>query len=124
MSARRMTLLIAALAGLFVLGVALAVAGLLALGDPGLLVVCIVAGVAGLAAAGLSFLAVHAVAALDGAPGHATAPPQATRIAQPSAVRPVRVQSLPVAELPAPYVAAVMKGLRASRASMGAGEQR
>ena len=51
MSTRRLALLIAVLTGLFVVGVALGVGGLLALGDPGVLVVGLVA--VGLAALSL-----------------------------------------------------------------------
>lgn len=117
MPVRRLALLIAALTGLFVLGVALSVAGLLALGDPGLLVVCLVAAFAALAAGVLAWLAVRAAAEED-APAQVQAPPAVRRIAT-APRRPVRIQSLPVADLPPAYLAAVMKGLQASRRTGG-----
>lgn len=115
MPARRLALLIAVLTALFVLGVALAVGGLLALRDPGILAVCLVAATAGVLAAGLAYLAARTAG--DEEP-ELQEPAEAIRVAAPVAGRPVRIQSLPVAELPAPYLAAVMKGLQASRAAM------
>ncbi len=123
MPARRLTILVAVLTGLFVLGVALAVGGLLALRDPGVLVVCLVALVAGVLAAGLAYAAAR-VAAEENQEESAGLTPelpaspvalQLQRMAR-SPQRPVRIQSLPVADLPAPYLAAVMTGLQASRA--------
>lgn len=118
MPARRLALLIAVLTGLFVLGVALAVAGLLALGDPGVVVVCLVAALAALAAAAVAWFAVRTAAEED-------EPVQEDRPATRAALqRPVRIQSLPVADLPEAYLAAVMKGLQASRRAGAVREQR
>lgn len=123
MPARRFILLIAVLTGLFVLGVALAMGGLLALRDPGIVLVCVVALVAGVLAAGLAYLAVR-IAAEEGQPESAGLTPelplpepetQTGPTIQQLRRRPIRIQSMPVAELPAPYLAAVMKGLHASR---------
>jgi len=118
MSARRLTLLIAVLTSLFVLGVALAVGGLLALRDPGVLVVCLVAATAGVLAAGLAYLAARAVGEDDADPlgGMPEAKDVEPRLPVPVRARFTPIHSLPVAELPAPYVAAVLKGLHASRA--------
>lgn len=129
MPARRLTLLIAVFTGLFVLGVALAVGGLLALRDPGILIVCLVALVAGVLAAGLAWMAARA-AAEDHQEESAGLTPELPQAPQPLAMAPVRprgpvrIQSLPVAELPAPYLAAVMKGLQASRAAARSAQQR
>lgn len=120
MPARRLALLIAVLTALFVLGVALAVGGLLALRDPGVLAVCLVAATAGVLAAGLSYLAARAVGDEE---AELPEPAAEIRVAAPVARRPARIQSLPVAELPAPYLAAVMKGLQANRAAMGQSRQ-
>ena len=124
MPARRLTLLVVVLTGLFVLGVALAVGGLLALRDPGILAVCLVALVAGVLAAGLAYAAARVAAEEDQEESAGLTPelpppvPVVALQMQRMARRPrgpVRIQSLPVADLPAPYLAAVMKGLRASR---------
>ena len=120
-------MLVAVLAGVFVLGITLGVAGLLALGDPGVLVVCIVAALAGLLAAVLAWIAVRAAleqAADADAPPEGLPQPPMARAPRPVAPRPSTIQSLPVADLPEPYVAAVMKGLRASRGASGGREQR
>lgn len=122
MSARRLALLIAVLTGLFVVGVALAVGGLLALGDPGVLVVGLVAALAALAAGALAWLAVRAVAA-DEEPVQAEAPPAVPYIPTVSRPRAVRIQAMPVADLPPAYLAAVMKGLQASRRAGGAAQR-
>lgn len=113
MPARRLALLIAVLTALFVLGVAVAVGGLLAMREPGILAVCLVAATAGVLAAGLAYLAAGTVG--DDEP-ELPEPAEEIPVASPITARPVRIQSLPVAELPAPYLAAVMKGLQASRA--------
>lgn len=123
MPARRLALLIAVFTGLFVLGVALAVAGLLALGDPGAVVVCLVAALAGLAAAALAWFAARAAADHD-EEGKVDGPPGAARMPPVPLQRPLRIQSLPVADLPQPYLAAVMKGLQASRRAAQVREQR
>ncbi len=123
MSTRRLALLIAVLTGLFVVGVALGVGGLLALGDPGVLVVGLVAALAALAAAALAWLAVRAVAAEE-EPVQAETPPAVLPIATTPTRRPVRIQAMPVADLPPAYLAAVMKGLQASRRAGGAAERR
>lgn len=125
MPARRLTLLIAVLTALFVLGVALAVGGLLALRDPGILMVCLIAATAGVLAAGLSYVAARAAADGHEEDSVALAPelPVAVHTLQPARQPCVRVQALPIAELPAPYVAAVMKGLRASRTPATARQQ-
>jgi hypothetical protein len=124
MPARRLTVLVAVLTGLFVLGVALAVGGLLALRDPGVLLVCLVALAAGVLAAGLAYAAARVAAEEHqeesaGLTPELPPPPrvalQLQRMAR-KPQRPVRIQSLPVADLPAPYLAAVMKGLQASPA--------
>ncbi|RYF15032.1 MAG: hypothetical protein EOO30_16085 [Comamonadaceae bacterium] len=117
MTVRRLCLLIAVLTALFVLGVALAIGGLVALRDPDLLMVCLVAALAGVLAAGLAYLAARAVADGHEEESMALAPelPVAVRPLQPAPPRPLRIQAMPVTELPAPYVAAVMKGLQASR---------
>lgn len=114
MPARRLALLIAVLTALFVLGVAVAVGGLLAMREPGILAVCLVAATAGVLAAGLAYLAAGTVG--DDEP-ELPEPAEEIPVASPITARPVRIQSLPVAELPAPYLAAVMKGLQASRAA-------
>lgn len=115
MTVRRLCLLIAVLTALFVLGVALAVGGLVALRDPDILMVCLVAALAGVLAAGLSYLAARAVAEGHEEESVALAPELPGAPLPPAPPRPVRIQAMPVTELPAPYVAAVMKGLRASR---------
>lgn len=122
MSTRRLALLIAVLTGLFVVGVALAIGGLLALGDPGVLVVGLVSALAALAAAALAWLAVRVVAAEE-EPAKAEAPPSVLPIATAPIRRPVRIQAMPVADLPPAYVSAVMKGLQASRRAGGARER-
>lgn len=117
MPVRRLALLIAVLTALFVLGIALAVGGLVALWDPGILMVWLVAAAAGVLAAGLAYLATRAVAEGHEEESVALAPawPVAVQPSQAAPPRPVRIQAMPIAELPAPYVAAVMKGLQASR---------
>lgn len=125
-AASRSTLVLVALIALVVLGVALATAGLLAVQDPGAVVVFAVATLAGLLAAAITYCVARTVdldadeSALDATPRHGQEPR--------SAAAPLRVEALPVASLPAPYVDAVMKGLQANRQGLSrargvAGEQ-
>jgi hypothetical protein len=116
-AARRITFVLAALLGIFVLGVALAVGSLLALQAPGLEVVIVVAVMAGLIAAGLTWLVARTTGLEldeDLSPPADVAPIEAYE-RTPAAGRTIAV---PAGELPAPYLAAVMKGLQASRTAM------
>lgn len=111
-AASRFPLVLAALVALFVLGMALAVGGLLAWQDPGAGVVLAVATLAGLAAAAIAYAVVRTVdldAVFEGQP-------EALEPVRPAPVPArLRVEALPVASLPAPYLEAVMKGLQANR---------
>lgn len=125
-AASRSTLVLAALIALAVLGVALATAGLLALQDPGAVVVFAVATLAGLLAAAITYCVARTVD-LDG-DAQPVAGMQPRHPGRPGATEPLDVESLPVASLPAPYLAAVMKGLQANRQALSrrggtAGEQ-
>jgi hypothetical protein len=117
---RRFQLLLAALVAVFVLGIALALGGLLAMHDPGTLAVFAVATLAGVAAAGITYVVARssipepedAQEVLEPEPG-----PAAQAVPQP--LRPVgAIEALPVASLPAPYLSAVMKGLHANRRAL------
>lgn len=109
--ASRLPLVLVVLIGLFLAGVALAVAGLLSLRDPYLVVVCGVAVLAGVMAAAIAYAAVRSEPLEDyeERPDDAEAPAQAPA---------GRVHTLPIANLPAPYLQAVMKAVHANRAAM------
>lgn len=115
-AASRSTLVLAALIALVVLGVALATAGLFALGDPGAVVVFTVAALAGLLAAAVTYCVARTVD-LD-ADAQPLPEMQPRWQGRPAAAQPLEVESLPVASLPAPYIAAVMKGLQANRQAL------
>lgn len=114
----RTTLVLAVLTGIFVLGVAVAIGSLLALQAPGVEMVLAVAVLAGAMAAALTY----AVARTTGLELDEDLSPPATDVEPIEAFEraPVagRTISVPVADLPAPYLAAVMKGLQASRSAM------
>jgi hypothetical protein len=116
-AASRLSLLLAALVAVFVLGISLALGGLLALHDPGAAVVFAVAALAGVLAATLTYLVARSSMA---EPEEEPVEEQPLPIAQP-ATRASAVEALPVASLPAPYVAAVMKGLHANRQALERG---
>lgn len=109
----RLTLVFAALVGLFVLGVGVALATLLSFEAPGLPVVAGIALVAGVVAALITYVVARTAGLeLD----EDLQPPPAAELPLPDAARsPLEVKAMPVADLPQPYVAAVMKGLQASR---------
>ncbi|MBE7370054.1 hypothetical protein [Ramlibacter pallidus] len=113
-AARPLRLLLAALVAVFVLGVALAVGGLLALRDPSAMVVFAVAALAGVIAATITYFVARSATVLpDDVPAVVEALPE---LPAPRTMR--TVASLPVASLPAPYLAAVMKGLHANRQAL------
>lgn len=113
MKASRLNFVLAALIAVFVIVLGLAVGSLLAPGDPAFLVVCAVAAVAGLLAAGITCLVVRN-AMQDEDLVCIVERPRQVDLAAPA----VRVEALPVASLPAPYLAAVMKGVRANQRAM------
>lgn len=116
-AAGRLTSVLAVLIGIFVLGVAAAVGALLTLHSPSVGLVAAVALLAGVVAAAITYLVVRTTGLeLD----EDLAPPgvDVEPIELDAPCRAVRSTSLPVANLPAPYLAAVMKGLQASRAAM------
>jgi hypothetical protein len=118
-AASRSTLVLAALIALFVLGVALALGGLLAVQDPGAGVVFAVATLAGLLAAAITYCVARTVDLDDDAepvPARHVGPQELAPVSGP-----LRIERLPVATLPAPYVAAVMKGLQANRQALSRG---
>jgi hypothetical protein len=115
-AAQRLTLVFAVLVGIFVLGVAVAVGTLMTFDTPGLPVVAAVALVAGALAAGVTYIMARAVG-LDAAEEEGERTP--IEISLPEAAgAPLHVTALPVADLPAPYLAAVLKGLRANTAAI------
>lgn len=116
-AATRLTLVVAVLIGLFVLGVAVAVGTLMTLDVPGLPVVAGVALLAGVLAAVVTYL-VARTAGLDG-DDLEEGERMPLEVSLPETARsPLRVKALPIANLPAPYVAAVLKGLQANRAAL------
>jgi hypothetical protein len=113
----RLTLILAVLIGIFVLGVAVAVGTLLTLQSPDMAAVAAVALVAGVLAAGITYLVAKAGAMEldeDLSPPGIEVEPIELDAPHPA----VRSRQIPEADLPAPYLAAVMKGLQASRAAM------
>jgi hypothetical protein len=119
-AASRLTLVFAVLIGLFVLGGAVTVGTLMTFDTPGLPAVAAVALAAGLLAAVVTYYMARAVG-LDGDEEEGERMP--VEISLPETARsPLRVKAqpvagLPVANLPAPYLAAVLKGLQANRAA-------
>lgn len=106
------------LTGIFVLGVAVAIGSLLTLQAPGIGMVLAVAVLAGVIAAALTYAVArttHLELDEDLSPPPAEVEPIEAFERAPVAGRTIPV---PVADLPAPYLAAVMKGLQASRSAM------
>ena len=116
-AASRFQIVLAVLVALFVLGVALAVGGLLAWHDPGAAVVVAIATLAGVLAAAMAYGVARSVDLGEEEPQAEGLPRQVA----PGAARP-RIDALPVASLPAPYLAAVMKGLQADRLARSRGD--
>jgi hypothetical protein len=117
-TASRLTLVLAMLIGIFVLGVAVAVGTLLTLQSPGMAAVVAVALLAGVIAAGLTYLVARTTGLEldeDLSPPSVDVEPIEAFERTPAAGRSI---AIPSAELPAPYLAAVMKGLQASRSAM------
>ena len=115
-AASRLTAVLAVLIGLFVLGVAVAVGTLLTLQTPGFAAVMAVALAAGLIAAAITYLVVRASGMeLD---EDLSPPPLDVEPIQLPPQAEVRTTGLREVELPPAYLAAVMKGLQASRAAM------
>lgn len=113
-AASRLTAVFAVLIGLFVLGVAIAVGTLLTLQTPGFAAVALVALAAGVLAAAITYVVVRASGMeLD---EDLSPPPVEIEPLEPQA--PVRTAAIPEIELPPAYLAAVMKGLQASRTAM------
>lgn len=110
-AATRMKLGLSLLIGVFVACTGLAVAVLAMLQDPWIFVVAAVAALACVVAAAITYLIARSLEehALEPEP-HETGPAAVPRQA-------LKLQSLPVAELPPEYLEAVMKGVRANRAA-------
>jgi membrane protein YqaA with SNARE-associated domain len=110
-AATRMKLGLSLLIGVFVACTGLAVAVLAMLEDPWIGVVAAVAALACVLAAAITYLIGRSLEeqALEAEPQH----PATSGLPQPA----LKVQSLPVAELPPEYLEAVMKGVRANRAA-------
>ena len=113
-AASRLTAVLALLIGLFVLGVAVAVGTLLTLQTPGFAAVMVVALAAGVIAAAITYLVVRA----SGMELDEDLSPPPIEVGPAEAHTEVRTTAVREVELPAAYLAAVMKGLQASRAAM------
>lgn len=123
-AASRLTLVLAALIAVIVLGAALAVGGLLALRDAGTVLVLGVATLAGVLAAGFTYLIVRAVDFEEAASAALEVPASRDRqdgIEATMAPAPGQGEALQVATLPAPYLAAVMNGLQANSRALSRG---
>lgn len=116
MTTGRLRLVFLLLIGAFGLVAAVAAASLWALRDPFLAGVVALAGLFGVAAGGITY----AIARRD--PVEAGLEPDLEAERDPPAPvlprRPVRVKSLPVADLPPAYLAAVMNGTRTRTAAL------
>jgi hypothetical protein len=113
-AASRLTTVFAVLIGLFVLGVAIAVGTLLTLQTPGLAAVAVVALAAGVLAAAITYVVVRA----SGMELDEDLSPPSVEMEPIESQAQVRTTAIREVELPPAYLAAVMKGLQASRASM------
>jgi hypothetical protein len=113
-AASRLTVVFAVLIGLFVLGVAVAVGTLVTLQTPGLFAVAIVALAAGVIAAAITYVVVRA----SGMELDEDLSPPALEVEPIESHAQVRTAAIREIELPPAYLAAVMKGLQASRTAM------
>lgn len=113
--ATRLPLLLSFLIGVFVAATGLAVVVLASLRDPVAGLAAGIAAVASIAAAAITWLLVRSLRQPE-AP-QANAEEDAKLLAP---CRPLRVESLPAAELPPAYLAAVRKGVEANRAALKA----
>lgn len=120
--ATRLRLAFLLLIAAFVVLVGFAAASLAMAGQPAMAMVVVLAGIAGVGAGVATWLLVRreedepAIAAPD-----TVAPP--VPLAQPQVLaprRPLRVQAMPVAQLPPEYVAAVTRGMRARTSALRA----
>jgi membrane protein YqaA with SNARE-associated domain len=103
------------LIGIFIAATLVAVAALLATGNPTATVLAAIAGIACVIAVVITYLVGRSMQQLAvEAEREAEATPAVRN-------RPLTVQSLPVAQLPPEYLAAVMKGVRANRRVLKAG---
>jgi hypothetical protein len=123
-AASRLTLVLAALIAVIVLGAALAVGSLLAMQDAGAGLVFGVATLAGVLAAGITYLVARTVDFADAVqPALEVHELQDAQDGQEVPTAPAVVEALPVASLPAPYLAAVMNGLQANSRALARGRQ-
>jgi hypothetical protein len=104
------------LIGIFIAATLVAVAALLVIGNPTMNVVAAIAGMACAVAVAISYLVGRSMQQQLAFEAEWEAPP--TPVVRRQSLT---VQSLPVAELPPEYLAAVMKGVRANRRVLKAG---